>query len=86
LQKRVYFYFNNGSWSISASIPSIYTQVNFRTSRQIELDFYQDRPYRYNSVHIVKYKGKKSNNHKAKHKGKPHNQGKGKPGNNGKGK
>jgi hypothetical protein len=84
LQARTYFYFRNGSWAVSASIPSIYAQVNFRTSRQIELDFYQDRPYRYNSVHVVKYKGKKPH-HAKKQKGHP-NQGKGKPGNNGKGK
>jgi hypothetical protein len=85
LQKRVYIFNRNGGWSISTNVPSIYAQVNFGRTRQVELDFYQDRPYRYNNVHVVKYKGKKPH-HAKKHKGQSHNQGKGKPGNKGKGK
>jgi hypothetical protein len=85
LQRRTYFYFRNGSWSVSTNVPSIYAQVNFGRARQVELDFYQDRPYRYNNVHVVKYKGKKPQNFNSKQKGKPNNQGKGKPGNKGKG-
>lgn len=59
LQSRNYLYINGGNWSISASLPRIYVGINLGGSTQVELDFVGDRPYRYNSEHIVKYKVKK---------------------------
>lgn len=86
LQRKSYFYSRNGSWVVSTSIPTVFAQINFGRARQVELDFYQDRPYRYNNVHVVKYKGKKTQNFNSKQKRKPQNQGKGNSGNKGKGK
>lgn len=60
-----YLYLNNGSWSISVSLPSIFANINLENVQQVQLEIGGHRPYIYNEVHIVKYK-------KFKHKGKKH--------------
>ena len=87
IQRGNYIYFNNGKWSVSVKVPSIFVGINLGRSAQIELDFYGDRPQRYNYSHKTKYKAKK---HKVNHHhGHKHNKGNGHPGkgkgNNGKG-
>ena len=37
-------------------MPSIFVGVNLGNASQVELDFYGSNPYRYNEVHLVKYK------------------------------
>ena len=75
IQRGNYIYFNNGKWSVSVKVPSIFVGINLGKSTQIELDFYGDRPQRYNYSHKTKYKVKKHyhQNHK-------HNKGNGHPG------
>ena len=74
IQRGTYIYFNNGKWSVSVKVPSIFVGINLGRSTQIELDFYGDRPQRYNYSHKTKYKVKK---HHHDHK---HNKGNGHPG------
>ena len=67
-------YFTNGKWSISTRVPSIFVGINLGRSSQVELDFYGDRPQRYNYSHKTKYKGHKQKvlvKNKAKAKGHP---------------
>jgi hypothetical protein len=89
IQKSNYIYFSNGKWSISTRVPSIFVGINLGRSAQIELDFYGDRPQRYNYSHKTKYKGHKQKvivhkkavvvKNKAKgHPGKGHGKGNGK--------
>ena len=59
IQRSNYIYFSNGKWSISTRVPSIFVGINLGRSTQIELDFYGDRPQRYNYSHKTKYKGHK---------------------------
>lgn len=56
IQKRNYIYLRNNSWQVSVSLPSIFVGINLGSAPQVELDFTGGNPYRYNSVHIVKYK------------------------------
>lgn len=67
LQARNYIYLSGPNWVVRATLPKLFLGINLGRSSQIELDFYGDRPYRYNSTHIVKYKKpKKAKFHKAK--------------------
>lgn len=85
IQKGVYIYFNNGKWSVSVKVPSIFVGINLGKSTQVELDFYGDSPQRYNYSHKTKYKKNRGNTSvHSKAKGNNH-PGKGK-GNNGNGK
>ena len=59
IQRSNYIYFSNGKWSISTRVPSIFVGINLGRSSQVELDFYGDRPQRYNYSHKTKYKGHK---------------------------
>lgn len=67
IQKGVYIYFNNGKWSVSTKVPSVFVSINLGRSTQVELDFYGDRPQRYNYSHKTKYKVKKHKSHKHDH-------------------
>ncbi len=84
IQRGNYIYFNNGKWSVSVKVPSIFVGINLGRSTQIELDFYGDRPQRYNYSHKTKYKVKKHHHHNHKHSkgnghpGKGHGKGHGK--------
>ncbi len=91
IQRGTYIYFNNGKWAVSVKVPSIFVGINLGRSTQIELDFYGDRPQRYNYSHKTKYKGHKQKvvvhkktvvvKNKAKghgHPGKGHGKGNGK--------
>lgn len=85
IQKSNYIYFTNGKWTISTRVPSIFVGVNLRGSTQVELDFYGDRPQRYNYSHKTKYKVKKQNsptnhNHAKKKSNGNGNKGKGNKG------
>ena len=67
IQKRNYIYLSNNNWQVSVSLPSIFVGINLGNADQVELDFYGSNPYRYNEVHIVKYKkSKKSKEYKNK--------------------
>lgn len=59
IQKGNYIYFSNGKWSVSVKVPSIFVGINLGKSSQVELDFYGDRPQRYNYSHKTKYKAHK---------------------------
>ena len=64
-----YIYLDGGHWSISAAIPRPFININFGLAPKIQLDYVGHNPYRYNEVHIVKYKGRKPVKVKArKHK------------------
>ena len=84
IQRGNYIYFNNGKWSVSVKVPSIFVGINLGRSTQIELDFYGDSPQRYNYSHKTKYKVKKHHHHDHKHSkgnghpGKGHGKGHGK--------
>ena len=56
LQARNYIYLNGRNWEIRAKIPTPFISINLGRSAQVELDFVGERPYRYNTTHIVKYK------------------------------
>ena len=75
IQRGTYIYFSNGKWAVSVKVPSIFVGINLGRSTQIELDFYGDRPQRYNYSHKTKYKVKKHHHHHHKH-----NKGNGHPG------
>lgn len=64
LQSRNYIYLNGSNWQIRATLPKIFVGINLGRSAQVELDFVGDRPYRYNTTHIVKYKKPKKVKHK----------------------
>ena len=73
VQKHNYMYLSNNNWQISVALPSIFVGINLGNAAQIELDFTGNNPYRYNEVHIVKYKkekkykGEKHKKNKSKH-------------------
>lgn len=56
LQRRSYFYLNNGSWTISVSIPGPFININLGRATQVQLDYYGTYPYYYNTEHCTKYK------------------------------
>lgn len=67
IQARNYIYLDGGRWSISATIPRPFININLGRTSQIQLDFVGHNPYRDNRVHVVKYK--KAKKHKVvKHK------------------
>jgi len=70
-----YIYLDGGHWSISATIPRPFININLGLAPHVELDYVGHNPYRYNSVHVVKYKGYKGK--KMKHHDKHHDRGHG---------
>lgn len=70
--QRNYLYLNNGSWSISASLPGVFANINLGNARQIQLEIVGHTPYVYNKEHIVKYKKPKKGKGHKKHKGHKH--------------
>ncbi|MES2811039.1 MAG: hypothetical protein V4670_01080 [Bacteroidota bacterium] len=67
LQARNYIYLSGPNWVVKTSLPKLFLGINLGKSSQVELDFYGDRPYRYNTTHVVKYKkGKKAKFNKVK--------------------
>ena len=58
-QKHNYIYLSNNNWEVSVALPSIFVGINLGNAAQVELDFSGNNPYRYNEVHIVKYKKEK---------------------------
>jgi hypothetical protein len=78
LRNNMYIYMSGSNWIVNTSIPFGFTTTRLRSAAAVELDFYSDRPYRYNADHKIKYKSKG---------GPPPGHQKGHPGNgNGKGK
>lgn len=59
-----YIYLNGGHWSISATIPRPFININLGGAPQVQLEFIGHNPYRDNHVHVVKYK--KPKKHKVK--------------------
>ncbi|WP_130734526.1 hypothetical protein [Flavobacterium sp. J27] len=74
IEKGVYLYLNNGNWSVSVSVPSIFGSINLNTARKVELEIGGHTPYQYNEKHIIAYKKpkKEKNKSKGKAKGKKH--------------
>jgi hypothetical protein len=77
IQQGVYIYLRNGSWTVAAKLPSLFSSAKLSTAIQIELDLSSEHPQKYNNDHLVKYKvkpkkqGKPGNgNGNAKRKGK----------------
>lgn len=66
LEHRNYIYLRNNVWTISASIPAPFININLGLVPQVQLDIVGHQPYRYNEVHIVNYKNQKH------YKGKKH--------------
>ncbi|SEP60041.1 hypothetical protein [Flavobacterium urocaniciphilum] len=66
IQKRVYFYLNNGTWSVSVSIPAPFISINLGGATQIQLDYYGNYPYYFNNDHCTRYKVVKVKKHKPK--------------------
>lgn len=56
LNARNYIYLSGSNWVVRTTLPKLFVGVNLGRSSQVELDFVGDRPYRYNTTHIVKYK------------------------------
>lgn len=56
IERKNYLYLENGKWSVSVSLPSIFGKVNLGTSTQVQLEIGGHTPYQYNATHIVKYK------------------------------
>jgi len=52
----VYIYLSGRNWEISASIPSIFKNVNLSGAVKIDLDFEADDPQKYNADHRKKYR------------------------------
>ena len=59
VQNHNYMYLSNNNWQISVALPSIFAGINLGNATQVQLDFTGNNPYRYNEVHIVKYKKEK---------------------------
>lgn len=72
IEKSVYLYLNNGSWSISASIPSVFGTINLNTARKVELEIGGHTPYQYNEQHKITYKKPKKAKKEKKGKGSKH--------------
>lgn len=56
-----YIWWSNGKWTISASLPGLYTSINLHTARQVELDYYGLHPYKLNKKHVIQYGNKQGN-------------------------
>lgn len=56
LKTNNYIYLNGSSWLFSVSVPTIFGSINLATTRQVELDYYSEKPYVYNKKHVVVYK------------------------------
>lgn len=76
-----YIYLNRGQWSISATIPRPFININLGGAPQVQLNFIGHNPYRDNHVHVVKYKKPKKrkviyydnhHDHHHHHRGKGH--------------
>lgn len=59
LKARHYLFLNNGSWSVSAAVPTPFITINLGVVPQVQLNYYGGYPYYYNSDHRVKYKSVK---------------------------
>lgn len=70
MQKGTYIYYDNGNWQVSVNLPSLFGSINLGSSRQIELEYYGDRPQQYNAIDKTKYKATKKTKSKKKKKGK----------------
>lgn len=58
MQRGIYIYLSGGSWITAVKLPSLFGRVDLTRATQIELDFSDDNPHRYNKDHQAKFKGK----------------------------
>ncbi|WP_159779280.1 hypothetical protein [Flavobacterium sp. 9AF] len=72
IEKKVYLYLSNGSWSVSVSIPSSLGNINLTNARKVELEIGGHTPYQYNDKHIIAYKKPKKEKKEKKGKGDKH--------------
>ena len=56
IEKKIYLHLENGKWSVSVNIPSVFANINLGTVRKVELELSGHTPYQYNEIHIAKYK------------------------------
>jgi hypothetical protein len=65
LTARNYIVLRGSRWEVRATLPKLFANINLRRSSQVEIDFVGDRPQRYHTLHLAKYKrGKKSKDKK----------------------
>lgn len=57
LNRGTYIYLNGRNWSASVALPVMYRNVNLRVVPQVELMLNTNRPYIYNRVHRIRYRG-----------------------------
>jgi hypothetical protein len=62
LNRGLYIFMSGSSWTMASKLPPLYSKVNLKSTRQVELDFYSDNPHRHNKDHLVKHKGKGGSN------------------------
>ena len=73
INRSLYFYLENGSWAMAATLPSrLHVSLGDRVSLEMDID----RPYVKYDDHRAKYPGKKHKNEKHKSKGKKGKKGK----------
>ncbi|MFP5471822.1 MAG: hypothetical protein ACLGGV_09520 [Bacteroidia bacterium] len=58
LQRNVYIYLSGGKWIVSASLPTMYSKINFKTAKKVELELDTDNPQKDNANHVAKFKVK----------------------------
>ncbi len=56
VHRDMYIYLSGNNWVFSVNLPVQFARVDLRYEPIVELDFYLDNPYIYNSYHIVTYK------------------------------
>jgi hypothetical protein len=63
MHNRLYVYSDGPHWHSGHSLPPVYSWINLSYSRQVQLDYYGDRPYYENHYHADRYRHKE--HHKA---------------------
>ena len=56
VHRNMYVYLSGNNWVFSVNLPVWLARVDLRYEPIVELDYYMDDPYFYNSYHIVTYK------------------------------
>lgn len=58
VDRSVYIYAKGNNWEVSASLPSIFANVNLNTAKQVEMKLDTDAPQKMNAEHVKEYGGK----------------------------
>jgi len=62
VQKSIYISLSGDNWQVSVNLPSIFSGIDMSIAVKVELDLSTDTPQKYNSEHLVKYKGNAHSN------------------------